>query len=411
MEIYKKPGSKERLLEMMRGVTKEDKITINEDLEFEPLVKVPKKEDSQPFGGSKEKYQDGMGYGDEKPVNPNLRVKAPELEKFVKERSEPEKEEGLSGEKLLKSKFANLQADLEFAKLAKSYENLLKMKHDEMRAKSAAQTALSAVRDLIADYLREIKGIDVSGEDVQNFFTNMMRKFTSVVAEDDRKKMKDDPCWKGYEMVGKKTKDGKEVPNCVPVKEGEEEKELEDATDSLDPTDDNNNGDFVEGGLADDADIEQFDPKQISMGIEVEMEHTKDPKVALEIAMDHLMELPDYYTRLEKMEKGGKEELGKSGESPEEFAADREEMEGEFADYFDDLKMADEELKDNLIGVDMKTPNASEEMDFDLNVAGEVGEKDFETKESYKRFQQLDSKENLTPEEQEEYDKLKKEFD
>ena len=28
-----------------------------------------------------------------------------------------------------------------------------------------------------------------------------------------------DPCWKGYEMVGKKKKGGKEVPNCVPVKE------------------------------------------------------------------------------------------------------------------------------------------------------------------------------------------------
>lgn len=25
-----------------------------------------------------------------------------------------------------------------------------------------------------------------------------------------------DPCWKGYEMVGMKKKDGKEVPNCVP---------------------------------------------------------------------------------------------------------------------------------------------------------------------------------------------------
>jgi hypothetical protein len=27
------------------------------------------------------------------------------------------------------------------------------------------------------------------------------------------------PCWKGYKQVGMKTKDGKEVPNCVPVKE------------------------------------------------------------------------------------------------------------------------------------------------------------------------------------------------
>ncbi len=27
---------------------------------------------------------------------------------------------------------------------------------------------------------------------------------------------KKDPCWKGYEMVGMKTKGGKAVPNCVP---------------------------------------------------------------------------------------------------------------------------------------------------------------------------------------------------
>lgn len=34
---------------------------------------------------------------------------------------------------------------------------------------------------------------------------------------DEAKKMKgDDPCWKGYEMVGTKKKGGKEVPNCVP---------------------------------------------------------------------------------------------------------------------------------------------------------------------------------------------------
>lgn len=26
----------------------------------------------------------------------------------------------------------------------------------------------------------------------------------------------EDPCWKRFEMVGMKKKDGKEVPNCVP---------------------------------------------------------------------------------------------------------------------------------------------------------------------------------------------------
>jgi hypothetical protein len=32
------------------------------------------------------------------------------------------------------------------------------------------------------------------------------------------KKKQPDPCWKGYEMVGTKKKDGKTVPNCVPKK-------------------------------------------------------------------------------------------------------------------------------------------------------------------------------------------------
>ena len=27
-----------------------------------------------------------------------------------------------------------------------------------------------------------------------------------------------DACWKGYEAYGMKMKDGKKVPNCVPVK-------------------------------------------------------------------------------------------------------------------------------------------------------------------------------------------------
>jgi hypothetical protein len=32
----------------------------------------------------------------------------------------------------------------------------------------------------------------------------------------------ENPCWKGYEMVGMKKKNGKDVPNCVPKNEGSE---------------------------------------------------------------------------------------------------------------------------------------------------------------------------------------------
>ena len=46
-----------------------------------------------------------------------------------------------------------------------------------------------------------------------------MNKFQSMVqAIIQEEKRKNDPCWKNYEMVGMKKKNGKEVPNCVPVK-------------------------------------------------------------------------------------------------------------------------------------------------------------------------------------------------
>ena len=33
-----------------------------------------------------------------------------------------------------------------------------------------------------------------------------------------KKKPGGDPCWKGYSAKGTKTKNGKTVPNCTPVK-------------------------------------------------------------------------------------------------------------------------------------------------------------------------------------------------
>lgn len=39
------------------------------------------------------------------------------------------------------------------------------------------------------------------------------------------------------------------------------------------------------------------DQRELRMGIEVEMEHTTDPRVAEEIALDHLAEDPRYYSK------------------------------------------------------------------------------------------------------------------
>lgn len=42
--------------------------------------------------------------------------------------------------------------------------------------------------------------------------------------------------------------------------------------------------------------------EQMRMGMQVERQHTLDPAHAAAIACDHLQELPDYYTRLARME-------------------------------------------------------------------------------------------------------------
>ena len=62
-----------------------------------------------------------------------------------------------------------------------------------------------------------------------------------------------------------------------------------------------------------DIDWSRFDGEQYRMGLDVELEHGKvdpqtnvtddDPIMTGKIALAHLNEFPDYYTRLEKMER------------------------------------------------------------------------------------------------------------
>ncbi len=64
----------------------------------------------------------------------------------------------------------------------------------------------------------------------------------------------------------------------------------------------------LKGGRADTHRVTDFDLDQLIMGIKVEQEHTTDKYTALEITMDHLEEIPDYYTRLEEMEEKAESE-------------------------------------------------------------------------------------------------------
>lgn len=60
------------------------------------------------------------------------------------------------------------------------------------------------------------------------------------------------------------------------------------------------NLDKLPGGVGDNTPTHEVDPIQLSIGIQIEMEHTNDTEIAQSIAMDHLTEDPIYYTKLVK---------------------------------------------------------------------------------------------------------------
>ena len=95
-----------------------------------------------------------------------------------------------------------------------------------------------AVRDMMQEHEWAVNHLATSKDDIEevfNFIMNSANDYETVNRYEDEdfikrdaglpqefseEKMKgEDPCWDGYEMVGKKMKNGKEVPNCVPIKE------------------------------------------------------------------------------------------------------------------------------------------------------------------------------------------------
>lgn len=56
----------------------------------------------------------------------------------------------------------------------------------------------------------------------------------------------------------------------------------------------------LRGGLGRKLGPLDVDPKQLAAGIRVELEHTPSRRVACEIALDHLAEHRNYYTRLRR---------------------------------------------------------------------------------------------------------------
>ena len=110
--------------------------------------------------------------------------------------------------------FSNLQ------QIHRQCEMLMKMDPQEL------DQIIKNGHDWADDHVSEAKN---NMDQVFDFFMNETKSKDKqdVTADMDQFSMNEDgkmesgekdPCWKGYEMVGKKKKNGKEVPNCVPKK-------------------------------------------------------------------------------------------------------------------------------------------------------------------------------------------------
>lgn len=80
-----------------------------------------------------------------------------------------------------------------------------------------------------------------------------------------------------------------------------------------------------------------FIANQLKMGVPIEHEHTKNNVVAMDIALQHLDEIPDYYTRLKKMELDAKKHHRKFKDVKEETKSGDEGLH----DWFNKSKSSD----------------------------------------------------------------------
>ena len=67
-------------------------------------------------------------------------------------------------------------------------------------------------KDFVNKFFKEFKQMSKNRESLK-WLEDTYKSINESINEDEN------PCWKGYEMVGMKMKDGKEVPNCVPKNE------------------------------------------------------------------------------------------------------------------------------------------------------------------------------------------------
>ena len=404
--------------------------------------------DKVPYEKGTETIQTNKAYGDEKPTNPDLRVHATELDKFVSEMEDyvanvdaedeftlPDEQDNtdlpnddgsigvdpydqpnadndweISGKRLEKPKkspsYMDKTGDRERAipNWAENFmenkdvvnmdaDNLVKQDYNNLLSPEMKE---AFIRKAVA-YFVKVLGIEehiLKSNEYVGAIKDKAIEFYQLgsanVNEDAEKN--DYPDQIGKKFKTKKPdalKKKRKKPSSV-VKLSEEpeipQEYWEKPEDGVDETDtvDVEVGNELEGGLGDNKDMSNFCPKQLAMGLEVEMEHTDDPKVALEIVMDHLTELPDYYTHLDKMEKNAgvdepenqnsddletDELLGYKPHNVNDYASEEYDYASAEREYHDKEEYDDEVNKDGI-----EEPVVNEEDGFD-EYTGDLGDR------------------------------------
>ena len=370
-------------------------VEVGEPTEIDELYEEAiKKIDSYPFGGMPERMQTSKAYGDEKPTNDKVRVKSPELDKFEFV------DEGMD-EINVKPDTLNT-GQRYFDKLQPQTKEMAIMNAKAFIDKQLAARGMQSFDIPQDQYRNEIKRLAIAhyegylasmneeeGKEKSDYPDQMGKKFKpknqmpkkkrkpqTVVKLGEQFDDEDDefdipdldiPIDKNAEKAARsdihKDMQGQNIgvdsdewkhsikPDMKFTDIVEDDKEPE--TDDVEQieVDKEEIGDKIKGGKADDNSPQEFDKEQIKMGLKIEMEHTDDPMIAIEIAMDHLSEFPDYYTRLDKMEKEAKGEKSEDGEESE-----------------------DEELTDRLLGYEPKNVGDEVEIDEEDDLFGRMGD-------------------------------------
>ena len=285
-------------------------ITVEDEEPIDSLYEdAIKKIDSYPYGGGSDRMQTGKGYADEKPINPAIRVKSPELDKFVKEEQEKGEYPDQLGKKFkpknqMPHKKKKQQTTIKISENMEGddqYEEIpdLEIPNDKRAMRAAKHDIGGAYADdekvePETDFHVDEKSEEpLTGDDNVTDTEFMDTERQGLQGGDEEELNVSVPAG---EMDGTNDKPVHGLdPNISQMGGGMSHEPESDEIDQI-AQDKEEAGEMIPGGKGEGKSAKDFDPEQILMGMRVEMEHTDDPMYALEITIDHLTEDPEYYT-------------------------------------------------------------------------------------------------------------------